>query len=405
MPALDGIRVLDLAKVGPGPFCTMMLGDHGAEVIKVEAPPSIEDRRQAGTFRSPGNEARREAIFNPIDRNKKSIGINFRSAAGLEVFHRLAARADVVVEAFRPGVAKRLKIDYATLSRINPRLVYCAITGYGQDGPYRNLAGHEANYISMAGALGLIGEAEGPPAIPLTLVADRGGSAQQATIAILAAIVARQTTGCGQYIDISIMDSVIQLLVWPSYSYFYHGVVPERGTTTDQGAFPYYGVYETKDGKYISIGCIEPWYWEKLLKVVDKPEYIEYCFQNEHLFLPQDDPKWKQIKAELGRIFLTRPRDAWFDLLRAEDIPVGKVQSLDEVFNDPQVRHRGMVVEVEDPEFGTVRQLGIAAKLGGTPGSVRTLSPTFGEHTADVLACLGYTEAETAEFYSKNAIG
>jgi crotonobetainyl-CoA:carnitine CoA-transferase CaiB-like acyl-CoA transferase len=290
------------------------------------------------------------------------------------------------------------------LARVNPRLIYCSITGYGQDGPYRNLAGHEANYLAMAGALDLIGEAGRPPVIPLTLVADRGGSAQQAAVAILAALIARQTTGRGQYIDLSIVDSVIQLLVWPSYSFFHHDVIPKRGTTTDQGVFPYYGVYRTKDAKYISIGCIESWYWEQLLNVIGKPEYANYRFQNEHLFLPQCDPKWDEIKAALGDIFLTRTRDEWFELLRSEGIPVGKVQSLDEVFEDPQVRRRNMVVEVPDPEFGTVRQLGIAAKLSQTPGSVRTLAPTFGEHTTEVLRSLGYSNEDIHDFYRDQAI-
>ncbi len=316
----------------------------------------------------------------------------------------IARLSDVLIEAFRPGVPARLKIDYDTLSQINPRLVYCSLTGYGQDGPYRELAGHEATYISMAGALGLIGEAGRKPVIPLTLVADRG-STHQATIAILAAVVARQSTGRGQYIDLAIMDSVISMLVWPSFSYFYHGVVPVRDTTTEHGVFAYYVVYGTGDGGYVSLGCVEPWMWEKFLKVVGKEEYAPYHFKNEHLFVPQTDPKWAEVRRALEQVFLSRGRDAWFDLLRRKGIPVGKVQSLDEVFRDPQVKHREMVLAIEDPEFGTVRQVGIAAKLGDTPGSVRSLAPTLGQHSATVLAWLGYNKAAAARLYRAGTVG
>lgn len=399
MLALEGVKILDLTRVGPGPFCTMMLGDLGAEVIKVEAPAGAGDRRQTGAFRSPSEEDRREAAFNPIDRNKKSLALNLRSVAGRDIFYRLAKTADVVVEAFRPGVARRLKIDYQTLCQINPRLISCSITGYGQDGPYRNLAGHEANYVAMGGALNLIGEAGRKPAIPLTLVADRGGSAMQATIGILSALIARSKTGRGQYVDIGIMDSVISLLVWPSISYFCHQVIPERGATTDQGAYPYYGVYRTRDDKYVTIGCIEPWLWEKFCREIGKEEFIPYHFKPEHLVYPPEGGKWSEISAYLDRLFLTRTRDDWFETLRQKDIPVGKVNSLDEVFADEQVRHRNMLIEIDDPEVGRVRQVGIAAKLSETPGKVRSLAPTFGEHTGEILGQLGYTEEAISHFY------
>jgi crotonobetainyl-CoA:carnitine CoA-transferase CaiB-like acyl-CoA transferase len=377
----------------------MILGDLGAEVIKIEAPAETGDRRQTGTFRSPSDDDRREAAFNPIDRNKKSLALNLRSWAARDIFYRLAESADVVIEAFRPGVARRLKVDYETLSKINPRLIGCSITGYGQDGPYKNLAGHEANYVAMGGALNLIGEAGRKPAIPLTLVADRGGSAMQATIGILSALIARSKTGRGQYVDIAIMDSVISLLVWPSISYFYHQVVPERGATTDQGAYPYYGVYQTKDNKYITIGCIEPWLWDKFCREIGKEEFIPYHFRPEHLVYAPDGGKWSEISAYLDQLFLTRTRDEWFEALRRKDIPVGKVNALDEVFADEQVRHRSMLVEIDDPDFGKVRQVGIATKLSETPGKVRSLAPTFGEHTREILQHSGYQEEAINRFY------
>lgn len=404
MLALEGIKILDLTRVGPGPFCTMILGDLGSEVIKVEAPADAADRRQAGAFRSPSKEDRREAVFNPLDRNKKSLAINLRSEAGREIFYRLVKSADVMVEAYRPGVAKRLKIDYKALSEINPRIIVCSITGYGQNGPYRDLAGHEVNYVAMAGALNLIGEPGRKPAIPLTLVADRGGSAMQATIGILAAVIARSKTGRGQYVDISSMDSVISLLVWPSIAYFYHQIIPERGATTDQGAFPYYGVYRTRDDKYIAIGCIEPWLWEKFCREIGKDEFIPYHFEQEHLFVPRDGGKWAEITAYLDQLFLTRTRDEWFETLRQKGIPVGKVNSLDEVFADEQVRQRNMLIEIDDPELGKVKQVGIATKLSDTPGKVRSLAPTYGEHTREILGELGYTEEDIDSFYRHKVV-
>jgi len=377
----------------------MILGDLGAEVIKVEAPVDAGDRRQNGAFHSPSKEDRREAAFNPIDRNKQSLALNLRSERGREIFYRLAKTADVMVEAYRPGVAHRLKIDYKALSEINPKIIVCSITGYGQDGPYRDLAGHEVNYTAMAGALNLIGEPGRKPALPLTLVADRGGSAMQAAIGILSTIIARSKTGRGQYVDISSMDSVISLLVWPSISYFYHNIVPERGMTTDQGAYPYYGVYRTKDNKYIAIGCIEPWLWEKFCREIGKEEFIPYHFDPKHLVFSPNDKKWGEITAYMDKLFLTRTRDEWFEILRQKDIPVSKVNSLDEVFADEQVRHRRMIIEIEDPELGKVKQVGIATKLSETPGKVRSLAPTYGENTREILDGLGYTEGEIGHFY------
>jgi len=404
MQALEDVKILDLTRVGPGPFCTMILGDLGAEVIKVEAPSAV-GTRQAGAFHSPvGEQGRREAAYQSVDRNKKSIGLNLKSEEGLNIFYQLAEKADVIVEGFRPGVAKRLDIDYETISKINPRIVYCSITGYGQDGPYSGILGHDINYISTGGALNLIGEAGRKPAIPLNLLGDRAGGAMNAVIGILSALIARTKTGRGQYIDIAIVDSVISLLVWPSINYFYYGVVPERGKTTDGGAYPYYNIYKTKDGKYISIGCIEPWLWENLCREIGKEEFIPFHFKPEHLVYSPEGEKWQEILSYLKQLFLTKTRDEWFELLRQKDIAVAKVCSLDEVFADPQALHRGMVIEVDDSAEGKVKQVGIAIKLSETPGKVRSLSPTLGEHTDEVLNGLGYDNQGINKLHQKGII-
>jgi len=371
----------------------MVLGDLGAEVIKVESPPAGEARRE-GVFHSPADEdGRREAAYQCLDRNKKSIGLNLRSEAGRNIFYQLAEAADVVVEAFRPGVVKRLGIDYKSVSKINPRIVYCSITGYGQDGPYRELLGHDINYISTAGALSLIGEPGGRPVIPLSLLANHGGG-MYAVAGILSALVARAETGRGQYVDVALTDSVISLLGWHAARYFCHNVVPERGRTTEGGAYPYYNVYETKDGKYISIGCIEPWLWENLCAEIGKEEFIPFYFRPEHLLYPPEGGGWQRVSSHLKKLFLTKTRDEWFEILRQRDIPVAKVYSLDEVFCDPQVLHRRMVIEMDDSTGSKVKQVGIAIKLSDTPGKVRSLSPMLGEHTEETLVELGYDEHE-----------
>jgi crotonobetainyl-CoA:carnitine CoA-transferase CaiB-like acyl-CoA transferase len=221
MLALEGIKILDLSRVIPGTFCTMLLGDLGAEVLKVEAPGISEF---VGSARSPGGEEnRRKAAYFAPNRNKKSIAVNLKAEGGRQIFYRLARQADVIVEGFRPGVAKRLGIDYDTINKLNSKIIYCSLSGYGQGGPYHALPGHDINYISMAGVLGVIGPSEGPPVIPLNLVADFAGAALYGAIGISVALTARNKTGKGQYVDIAYMDGAISLMTWFTCEYFFDG--------------------------------------------------------------------------------------------------------------------------------------------------------------------------------------
>ncbi len=405
MLALEGIHILDLTRAGPGPFCTMILGDLGAEVIKVETPTAGTRQAGLGSGRSPLGEAgRREAVYQAVNRNKKSIGLNLKSEDGRRIFYELARKADVIVEGFRPGVVKRLGVDYGAVTKINTRIIYCAITGYGQDGPYRDLPGHDINYISIAGALNLIGDRNGPPVIPLNLIADYGGGGMNAVIGILSALIARDKTGRGQYIDISLTDSVISLLTVITANYFQHGTGLKRGEFAVSGAYPYYGIYETKDGKFISIGCLEPWLWENLCRVIGKEDFIPFHFVPEHFLSPAEGKNWQEISSYLKQFFLTKTRDEWFELLSQKDIPIGKVYSLDEVFADPQVLHRGMVIEVEHPTEGKIKQAGIATRLSETPGKVRSLPPILGEHTEEILVGLGYNKHRINELRQRGTI-
>ena len=399
MLALEGIRIIDLSWQGPGPFCTMILGDLGAEVIRVGPPPA------AGARQAVRQTGRRAVAHQASNRNKKSILIDLKSEEGRNIFYRMAEESDVIVDGFRPGVVKRLGIDYQTVSEINPGIIYCAISGYGQDGPYRDLPGHDINYISIAGALNLIGEAGRQPVIPLNLVADYGGGGMSAAIGILGAIIARGKTGKGQYIDISLTDTVISLLTQSVLDgYFLSGLAPERGESALGGGYPYYAIYETMDGKFISLGCLEPWLWENLCRGIGKEEFIPFNPVGERLPEQMGDERRQEIFASLRQLFLTKTRDEWFDLLCQKDVPIGKVYSLDEVFNDPQVLQRKMVIEVEHPTEGKVKQAGIAIKMSDTPGKVRNLAPLPGEQTDEILRAFGYNDEGIKQLHQQGIV-
>ena len=401
MLALDGIKILDMSGLVPGALCTMLLGDLGAEVIKVES--TIPSPLSGGGPSPKGAEKREDAAYFALNRNKKSIAINLKSEAGRQIFYRLARQADVVVEGYRPGVVKNLGVDYDTISKLNPGIVYCSLSGYGQDGPYSKFPGHDINYISFGGALGLIGPREGPPVVPLNLVGDFAGASLYGVIGILAALMARNKTDKGQYVDIAFMDGVISLMGFFAIDYFRSGTVPKRGESVINGAYPFYAVYGTKDGGYISIGCIEPHFWENLCRLLGREDYIPYNVG--HSNLEPKDKKWEEISSYLKQVFSTKTRDEWFDLMIQKDIPVGKVYGLDEVFSDPQVLHRQMLIEVEHPTLGKFKQAGIAPKLSQTPGKVRTLSPLLGEHSQEILREAGYSQQEIENFLHDGVIG
>jgi len=390
MLALEGIKILDLSAGYPGAFGTQILGDLGAEVINIEGRPGLNLQQ---------TEEKRVAAYQAVNRNKKSIVLNLKSEEGRGIFYQLAKEADVIVDPFRPGVTKRLGIDYETISKINPRIIYCGISGYGQDGPYCDMPGHDVNYLSIAGALGLIGRIDSQPAIPLNIIADLAGAALHATIGILTAIIARNKTGKGQYIDISYTDSVIALLgATPiADTYFQDNIVAKRGETYIGGCYPWYAIYETKDGKLITLGCLELPLWENLCRAIGREDFIPFHFKPEYRLHKPEGEKWSEISSYLEELFLTRTRDEWFDLLGPSDVPIGKVYSLDEVFTDPQVLHRGMVVEMDYPGGDKIKQVGIAIKLSDTPGKVRSLPPLRGEQTDEILFGLGFSQERVDE--------
>ncbi|OGO51185.1 MAG: hypothetical protein A2148_08935 [Chloroflexi bacterium RBG_16_68_14] len=375
MMPLDDIRILDLSRLAPGPFCTMLLADLGADVLLIEPPPDSRAGQGPGIGR--GIEA-----YNALGRNKRSIILNLRDDEARQVFYRLAESADVVVEGFRPGVVQRLGVDYNTLREKNPRLVYCSLSGYGQTGPYAGLVGHDINYISIGGALGMIGpDPSGPPTIPLNIIADFAAGGLHAAYAVLAALHARERTGRGQYLDIAMSDGVLYLLAMTISGYFSTGHVPEAGRTVLNGSAPFYNVYRCADGGWISLGSLEPHFWANLCRVMGREDFIPH---------QHDVEKRDEIFAHFREQFRAKTRDEWFELLKQTDICVAPVYSLDEALQDPHNLARGMVVEVEHPQAGRVKQVGVATKLSETPGAVRTPAPAPGQHTDEVLSSLGY---------------
>lgn len=401
MLALEGTQILDFTRNAPGMFCTMVLGDLGAEILMVERPFSgdrAEYERVVNRVTGP-EEQKRHAAYNALQRNKRSICLNLKEPEARQVVYRLAETADVVVEGFRPGVMDRLGVGYRKIREINPRIVYCSISGYGQDGPYAAMAGHDLNYISLAGALGLIGYSEDEkPAIPLNLIADYAGGGLSGAVAILAALLAREKTGLGQYLDIAMTEGVLYLLAGLLSDYFARGVPARRGASRLNGGAPYYNVYQTADGKYLTIAAIEPWFWENLCRVLGREDLV-------HDQEARGERR-QEVFDFLEQTFRTRTRDEWFELLKDRNISVGKVYSLDEVLADPQIVHRGMIVEVEAPDIpgGKARQVGIPIRLSETPGRVRHTGSVTGQHTDQVLTGLGYSPEQIQDLRRRQVV-
>lgn len=380
MPApMEGIRVLDLSQLFPGPYCTMILADLGAEVIKVE-PLRTGDYARFFSF-----------FFNQINRNKKSIALNLKDTRAQEIFHRLAEKADVVVEGFRPGTATRLGVDYDTLKAINPRLIYCSISGFGQDGPYLKRPGHDINYMSIGGALGLTRDRDNRPMVLGVEIVDIT-SGLNAAIGILAALLARDKTGEGQFIDISMLDVTVSLIPMEAGYCLGAGEPPPEAALN---ALPHYGVFETADGEYLVLGIVhEDWFWKDLCDALQMGDLRE-------LSTPERVGRREEIISRLKDIFSTRDLSEWLDLLAGYDIPFSKVNSVAEALSDPQVLHRNMVVDIEG---GDCRFVGSPLKLSKTPPRFEAPTPLLGEHTEALLKELGLEEAEIEELRGAGSI-
>jgi len=395
MGVLDGITVLELARVPPAELPGMFLADMGARVLKIETPPEAPEDEAA----------RRRSAFVYVNRNKRSLALDLKTSEGQAILVKLAGTADVLVEGFRPGVMKRLGADYERLAAINPRLVYCSLSGFGHNGPYRDYPAHDGNYLSLAGVLGLIGEAGRKPVFPLNLVADYAGASMHGALGIMLALFARERTGRGQHVDVSYLDTSVALLAaTPNMRFFWSdGWAPKRGEGFLGGSYPYYAVYETKDDKLLTIGCTEPWLWANFCKAIDRPDFVAFARQPDQ-YVRAANPAEERCRQEIEAIMRTRTRDEWYDFLVKADVCVGKVYDPEEMVRDPQVLARDMVVEMHHPRHGTVTQFGQPIKLSATPGGPRTPAPATGEHSDEVLRELGLADTEIAALRTKKVV-
>lgn len=372
--ALADILVLDLSRLLPGPYCSMMLADHGARVI------AVEDRR-----------FRQDDFFpDTVYRNKEHMTLNLKHDEGRRIFHRLAGNADVVLEGFRPGVTRRLSVDYATLARINPRLIYCSISGYGQTGPLRDRAGHDVNYLAAAGVLDLIGEAGRPPVIPGVQLADIAGGLN-AAVGILLALVQRTKTGTGQYIDISMADGALSLLALPLFLQQRTGRAPRRGDNRLSHRYACYNVYETADGRYLAVGAVEHRFWKALCEALDLLEYVDFQY---------DDDRRQEIIAALRAEFRQKSAAHWRNVLSAADTCVSMVNTMEEALADPLFAARGMVAAPGKNRPSISSPIRLSA---GTAAAGRR-PPAFGEHTGAILAELGYSAEEIRRLVDEQAV-
>jgi crotonobetainyl-CoA:carnitine CoA-transferase CaiB-like acyl-CoA transferase len=393
MRPLEGIRILDLTRLLPGPYGTMLLGDLGAEVIKIEEP---EQGDYARWYPPHINRVGSRHLL--LNRSKKSLTLNLKKPEGRSILLKMVERgADALIEQFRPGVMDRLGVGYKELEKANSRLIYCSLTGFGQDGPYRDLAGHDINYIGIGGILGLTGLKGGPPAIPGIQIADLVAGGLYSVIGILAALAARQKTGRGQFVDISMLDGVVSLIPDAAALFFAEGESPRMGERRLTGGLPQYQTYRAKDGKYLAVGALEDKFWANLSRALGKAEWA-------HLAPKEGEPRTQEIREEMTRIFLTKTREEWLDLLMKEDTCVTAVHSLEETFSDPQVLHRKMLVEVPHPKAGRTKQIGVPIKFSETPGEIRNPAPEIGQHTEEILQGLGYNKNRIEQLRKEGVI-
>ena len=384
---LEGLRVLDLTRLLPGGFCTLLLADLGAEVLKVEDTAGGDYIRWMPPYYG-GEAQQREgtgsAYFLALNRNKRSLRLNLKDERGREVLLRLVEDYDVVVESFRPGVMDRLGVGYEALRGRNPRLIYCPISGYGQDGPLTARSGHDTNYLALNGLLGLTGRRGGPPIQSAGQIADLGGGGLMAAVGILAAVIERERSGEGQLVDISMTDGALSWLAMVVARYFAEQTVPRRGEIELAGGIACYFPYETSDGKSVSLGALEPKFWQNWCAGVERPDLVEKQFEH-----PDSD-----AGAQVAAVFRERTRDEWAQFASEHDCCLEPILDLDEVLESDLVQARGMVVELDQPGIGPVKQVGSPLKLSRTPPDTTGAAPALGADTDAVLAAAGY-DAET----------
>ncbi len=393
---LEGTRILDVSRVLTGPFCTMILADLGAEVIKVETPSGGDDTRQWG----PPFIAGESAYFLSINRNKKSLTLDLESEKGRSIFYELAAKCDVMIENFRPGVTEKLQIDYAIISKKNPSLIYCSITSFGPSGPYKDWPAYDIVIQGMGGLMGVTGEPDRPPVRIGVAISDLGAG-MYAAIAILSAMAGRQRTGKGQLVDVSLLDSTVSLMTYMAAYFFATGQSPTRMGSAHPSIVPYQ-CFKTKDEEFITIAIGN----DKLFRNFAEAIGLENL---------ADDPKFSsnaerianrhELTRLLEQLFQQKTREEWLQILTAAKLPAGPVYSIAEIFSNPQVQHREMQVKITHPKAGEISQIGIPMKFSDTSPKIRDPPPLLGEHTDEILrTLLGYDSRLIAELHEKRIV-
>ena len=398
--ALAGIRVLDLSRLLPGGFCSLLLADFGADVLKVEDTGLGDYIRWSPPYVDGVADSAKSALFLSLNRNKRSIRLDLKSERGREALLALVRESDVVLESFRPGVLERLGVGYERMREVNPGIVYCAISGYGQGGPKRDASGHDMNYLGLIGLLGLTGERGGVPVQAAGQIADLGGGALMAAFGIMVALRERDGrpeapgSGEGQLVDVSMADGSLSWLAMVAGAYFADGVVPRRGDLPLAGSLICYRPYECSDG-WVTLGALEPKFWQAFCRGVERADLIDKQFEH-----PGSD-----AHAQVRAIFAVRTRAEWEAFAREHDCCLEPVLELDEALSSELVRAREMVVELDQPGASApVRQLGVPVKLSRTPGEhARLPGPALGEHTEDALRAAGYSPEEVAQLLADGA--
>jgi alpha-methylacyl-CoA racemase len=392
---LEGLKILDLSRLLPGGFCSLLLADFGADVIKVEDTGMGDYVRWSPPYYEGADETARSAPFLSLNRGKRSIRLDLKSDAGQEVLLRLVKGADVLLESFRPGVLDRLGVGYERLRSVNPGLVYCAITGYGQDGPNRDRSGHDLNYLGLNGLLGLTGEVDGPPVQAGGQIADLGGGALMGAIGILVALRERERSGLGQFVDCSMFDGALSWLAMVAASAFASGRADRRGENTLTGAVICYRPYRCADG-HVTLGALEPKFWNAFCAGVGREDLLNNAF----------DKPGSDAHREVEGIFAARTREEWRRFASENDCCLEPVLDVDEALDSELVRAREMVVELAQPGADRpVKLLGVPFKLSRTPGDpARAPGPGLGDHTNAVLAAAGYGDEEIAALHESGAV-
>ncbi len=395
MKALEGVRVLDLTRALAGPYCTLMLGDYGADVIKIELPGSGDDTRSWG----PPFIGEESAYFLSINRNKRSLTLNFKEPKAIEIFHRLIKDSDVVVENFTPGVMSRLGLDYPSVKERNPSIVYCSISGFGQDGPYQSRPAYDQIMQGISGLMSITGEPDGDPQKVGIAVTDIGAG-MWAAFAIMAALYHREQHGDGQYIDISMLESQVAWLTYQAAYYFANKEAPKRLGAAHPTLVPYQA-FMSQDGKFINVAVGSERIWERFCRGIQREDLRD----NPDFATNGDRVRNRSTLVPLlQEHFLARPVQKWVEDLQAVNVPAGPINDLADVFSDPQVLHRQMLLEMPHPTLGSIKQTGLPLKFSATPGGLDRHPPLLGEHNLEILKGLGYSDAEVEQLAESSVI-